>query len=241
MTENLEGINSRASSSGRVLSHDSFLKIRDDLSLWFKAGTYVTFYSTGNVKKANLYYAQYLLISGVGERGSLQTKAWFRPGTEIHFDTNGHVISGTLRENSYLPIGWGNLGRKIWFKGGTKIDFGYGAVASGILLNNTYIQVTGYTRVWFRKNYRVNFDFYGNAYSGVLVNLNSSPIGNGVTLLFRSWTEITYDGETGFVRSGSLHQRTYLKLAFNNSYRWFDAGTFVEFDDNGRVTDYFPY
>ncbi len=241
ISEKFEEVNSKASPFDRVLTHDSFLRIRPDLSLWFKAGTHVSFHNNGNVKKAVLYYAQYLLISGVGQRGSLQTKGWFKPGTAIHFDINGHVLKGTLAENSFLPIGWGNSGKKLWFKGGTEIRFGYGVVASAVLLNNSFISVTGYTRVWFRKHYRVDFDFYGNAASGNLVNLNSSPIGNGTKIWFRSWTTITYDGETGYVLSGTLHKRTYLKLAFDNSNRWFDAGTFVELDSNGRVTDYFPY
>jgi len=169
----------------------------------------------------------------------LQTKEWFKEKTKVTFDTNGHVVNGTLYGNSWLPIGWGNSGKKLWFKEGTTISFSYGTVSSGILLNNSFILVTGKTNVWFRKGYRVEFDFYGNAMSGTLVNLNSSQIANGRKLWFTSWTKITFDGENGYVISGTLNERTYLGYIYGN--RWFDAGTFVEFNNNGIVTDYFPY
>lgn len=239
--ESLKNINLTKSSTVSYISQNSFLQVRNDLSLWFKAGTQITFYNTGKVKQGVLLNNQLLLISGVGQRGSLNTKIWFKAGTKVTFDSNGNVSDGTLNNNSFIPIGWGNSGKKLWFQTGTEISFDYGTVSSGILLNNSFIQVTGYTKVWFRKLYRVDFDFYGNALSGVLVNLNSSPIGNGTTIWFRSWTEITYDGEIGFVRSGTLNAKTYLKLSFDNSNRWFDAGTFVELDNNGKVVDYFPY
>jgi len=201
----------------QVLIQNSFLLVRDDLSLWFKAGSHVTFYNTGKVKEGVLAHNQWLLIAGVGQRGSLQTKEWFKAGTKIFFNAKGEVSKGTLYGNSWLPIGWGNSGNKLWFKGGTEISFNYGTVASGFLLNNSFITVTGYsnlatgqTAVWFRKGYKVQFDFYGNAMSGNLVNLNSSRIANNRSVLFTSWTEISFDGERGFVKSGTLYQRTYL-------------------------------
>lgn len=186
--------------------------------------------SSSEVKEIKL--REDTLLTTQGDKFS----AKFKKGTTAKLDGNGKVLSGVLaQETAVTPVGTGS--KKIWFKEGSLITFNEESkVDSGILSRNTSMRPTGVTDVTLRANTQILFHSNGFLKAATLDKEALLPIRKSSKgYKFKAGHEITFD-EKGLVISGTLATTINVKRASGETLR-FPAGSFIEFDEDGKIAN----
>lgn len=182
----------------------------------------------------------------------------FRKGTTVTLNEGGEVLEGTLATDPYLhcvPLQYEVDGRVHFieygyvFRDGTKIMFNdKGQVVKGTFSHNTglFIKVplNGNSELQLRPLTEISFHPNGIMAKGTLDAYAATylrPVGwqkiigfsdKAGYVLFKEWTEIELN-DKGEVIKGTLSTDT--KLISSSGPKVFEAGTTIEFDNNGVV------
>ncbi|MBP2652018.1 MAG: hypothetical protein H6Q74_2843 [Firmicutes bacterium] len=136
----------------------------------------------------------------------------FKPGTKVTFNEKGEVTKGTINGAFvFIPI---DLVNTVWVQDGTEVSFHEnGVLSTGILHTSTYFRPLGWVK---------------------FINENNSEnlIAPGF-VLFKGGAQIAIN-DKGEVIKGTLNNDTKL-ISSSGNIKVYEAGTTVEFDDNGVV------
>jgi len=181
----------------------------------FRKGTTVTLNEYGEVIEGTLAYDVILncVPREYDENGRHYYNpyaGWFNKGTKVIFDNRGKVIKGTTVYSLTLGSLCVPLNSNSWLgiKKGTEVTFHQnGMLASGTIGENTYFRFIGWQKL-----------------------LENSVAG---FIEFKAGTEVKLN-DKGELTKGTLNKDVKL-LSPDGTIKLYEAGTTVEFDENGVV------
>lgn len=174
----------------------------------------------------------------------------FKQGTTVALNENGEVLEGILTSTERLPYVRGAVyyPRVINFKAGTKVIFNNrGEVIKGTVDELTGIPISETDTVMVKAGGEISFHENGmlaTFFPAFDIYLRSSKWQQNLTasytnkvacpgfIEFKGWTLVELN-EKGEVVKGTLNKAT--KLLSPSGIKLYEAGTTVEFDENGVV------